>query len=237
MIVTRFNPSTNGNLHLGHIYTLMVNEQFAHNNDGKFYVRFDDTSQAITIEMKDQLKAKDIIHSQKETIKWLGFPVDGWDIQSVILNEVHEIMNKLLPDMDWLPDPYPHTLPTFIRKIGTGWNPYPYTPFETPERVVMDHMLGITHVIRGEDFSTEYSLYRYFCDLFEYEAPKFVFLPRLMSSRGDISKTNGGYTIVELRAEGYTPEEIKDLLCRACLNYFGDDWSWHNLKPNPRIDL
>ena len=30
MIVTRFNPSCNGPLHVGHIMTLLVNEQFAH---------------------------------------------------------------------------------------------------------------------------------------------------------------------------------------------------------------
>ena len=53
MNITRFNPSTNGGLHLGHIYALLVNERFAHDRDGMFYVRFDDTSQAIMIEMEN----------------------------------------------------------------------------------------------------------------------------------------------------------------------------------------
>lgn len=234
MAITRFNPTTNGNLHLGHIYTLLVNEWMAKSSRGKFYVRFDDTSQAITIEMKNKDRLQQIINNQTNDITWLGVEVDGWSKQSDLLAEVHEKMN---PRYVILPDPYPHMMPTVIKMIGTGWIPYPYAPYQTAERVVMDHMLGITHVIRGEDFLTEYSLYRYFCEQFNYPTPDFIYLPRLTGRHGDISKTCGGYTITELRGEGYTAMEIRSLLAKACLNWYGNDWDIYNLKREPYIDL
>jgi glutamyl/glutaminyl-tRNA synthetase len=233
MYNTRFNPSANGNLHLGHIYSLLINERFAHDSEGHFYIRFDDTSQAINIEMEYPEKVPAIIEAQKETIEWLGIKVDGWQKQSDILEEVHALMQ---PRYAILHDPYPHYLPISIR-LGNTWTPYPYTPYQTAERVVMDRMLNITHVIRGEEFMTEYSLYRYFCDIFNYPYPQFICLPRLVSKCGDISKTNGGYTIAELRGNGYKAQEIISLLEHACLNWYHNGWSLYNLKSNPKIDL
>lgn len=239
MIVTRFNPTVNGNLHLGHVYSLYVNEYFAHSVGGRFFVRFDDTSNGATIEMKNPELAKEFLDQQVFDIGWLGMFVNEWSKQSDILNILEdEIKTKITHNYNYIfPDPYPHTLPISVRMLGTGWIAYPYTPQETAERVIMDRHLGITHIIRGEEFLTEFSLYRYFCDVFNYPHPKFIFLPRLVGSRGDISKTTGGYTIVEMRANGYTPQDIKELLSHACLNYFGDDWSIYNLKSNPRLTI
>jgi glutamyl/glutaminyl-tRNA synthetase len=98
-------------------------------------------------------------------------------------------------------------------------------------------MLGVTHIIRGEEFLTEYSMYHYFCDVFNYKHPELIFLPRLQGRCGDISKTNGGYTIAELRANGYTAQEVISLLEHACLNWYHNGWTLYNLKSNPKIDL
>src|SRR5512139_3794111 len=108
MIVTRWNPSANGALHLGHIYSLLVNERFAHDNGGLCHVRFDDTSQAITIEMEHPERSDEIIKRQIEDIKWLGINVDSWQKQSDILEESHA---KMQPRYAILQDPYPHYLP------------------------------------------------------------------------------------------------------------------------------
>jgi len=121
--------------------------------------------------------------------------------------------------------------------LGMTYIPYPYAPQQIAERVVMDHMIGVTHLIRGEDFVTEYSLYRYFCYLFDYKPPEFIFLPRLMSATGDISKTNGGYTLAELRGMGYTAKDVKSILENAVLYYPNNGWELYNLRSNPRINL
>ena len=44
MIKTRWNPTINGALHVGHLYSMLVNERFAHEQGGKFCVRFDDNN-------------------------------------------------------------------------------------------------------------------------------------------------------------------------------------------------
>lgn len=232
MISTRFNPTTNGNLHLGHLYTLLVNERFAHERGGKFHVRFDNTDQAISIEMEHPEKANLIGEEQEKIIDWFGIEVDSWSYQSDLSERAHEELEAYSSYI--FPDPYPHYQPLIIG-AKPGSIPYPYTPYQTAERVIMDSWLGITHIIRGEDFVTEYSLYRYFCDVFGKKYPHFVFLPRLESLRGDISKTNGGYSLTELRGQGYKPEEIIDLLRKACLRFPWNGWGFENLRPNPKI--
>ena len=44
MVNTRLNPTLNGTVHLGHLFTLLVNEYYAHSRNGKFFIRFDDDS-------------------------------------------------------------------------------------------------------------------------------------------------------------------------------------------------
>jgi len=233
MITTRFNPTTNGPLHLGHIYTLLVNEYYAHDNGGKFIVRFDDTSPPTQAIPKDKMQR--IMQSQLDDFEWLDIKIDSFEWQSELGAKARTqflLKHKFMPEKD-----YELELALFTRMIGTGWLPFPYAPQETGERVIMDHMSGITHVIRGEEFATEFGLYWYFCELFDIPVPHFVFLPRLMSKFGDISKTNGGYTIAELRSKGYVPDQIKEMLAKACLMWYTNGWGFHNLKPNPRIDI
>ena len=233
MITTRFNPSTNGGIHIGHVYALLVNEHLAHDNGGKFYIRFDNTSQGVHLDMKHPELAPEIMKHQREDLEWLDIPVDGWQAQSDIQAEAWEMM---MPRYAIIKDPHPHYLPVSIR-LGNSWEPYPYTPFQTAERVCMDRMLGITHVIRSEEFLTEYALYCYFCDMFSYPRPEFIFLPRLQGKYGNISKTNGGYTISEMRGDGYTVSDIKRMLEWACLIWPNNGWNIYNLRSNPRIDL
>src|SRR5512139_2950237 len=90
----RWNPTTNGSVHFGHVYSLLVNERFAHQSGGKFHIRFDDTSQAIVIEMKNHERVDKIIENQRNDIEWLGIEVDSWSKQSNILEYVHKEMSK-----------------------------------------------------------------------------------------------------------------------------------------------
>jgi glutamyl/glutaminyl-tRNA synthetase len=236
MIVTRFNPSATGNLHLGHIYTLLVNERLAHQQDGKCFVRFDDTSQAITIEMNDKEKGRvpQIIRSQVSDIDWLGIKIDGWMRQTDFVAKRKQNFDELRKH---LVDPYPHRMPISIR-MGSKWMPYPYAPYQTAERVLMDKYFGVTHLIRGDDFFCEYSLYYYFCDTFNFHMPEYILLPRLVNCRGEnISKTNGGYTIAELRSDGYTPEDVIRMIEKACLIWPPNGWSIYNLKREPRLSI
>lgn len=231
---TRFSPTINGTLHCGHLFALLVNEYFAHSRNGKIYIRFDDDN--ATVKAMPQDLVKRINDSQEEDIKWLELQVDGWSWQSVLIPEV----KKKLDNLGYKPIPEikegEHKLPYFIR-MGTRWTVFPYVCQQTAERVVMDNMQGITHVIRGDDFATEYSLYCYLCQQFDFPTPEFIFLPRLESLYGDISKTNGGYKIADFRNNGYTAEQLKKMIAETCLWYSNNGFELYNIKPNPRINL
>jgi glutamyl/glutaminyl-tRNA synthetase len=235
MVITRFNPSANGNLHLGHLFTLLVNDYFVSSRNGELIIRFDDTS-PVAVNTGDRLES--IITSQIDDIRWLGIAgrVSGWQRQS----HFREILDIKLYELGFdnieeIADGE-HYLPPVI-KNSFDWVAYPYMPQQTAERVIMDNIMGVTHLIRGDDFLTEYSLYRYYCQLFEYPAPEFIFLPRLCSANGDISKTKGGHKIADFRANGYTPEQVIRILEKACLYYPNNGWEFYNIRPNPRVDL
>lgn len=233
MVVTRWNPSTNGPLHLGHIFTLLVNEHFSKSHGGKFYIRFDDNSPNIL--KMDEGYVKEIIQGQLDDIDWLGIQHDGFSYQSKLKKDV-ETKLKLHGHVPVDEQKFDHYLPVNIR-LGMTFVYYPYVPEQIVERVMMDNMLYVTHVIRGEDFSTEYSLYMYYCQKYFLPHPEFIFLPRLSGNKGDISKTNGGYTIKELRGKGYSPDDVRRLLEKSCLYYPNNDWELYNIRPDPRINL
>ena len=233
-VVTRFSPSSNGSLHLGHLFTLLANEHYAHYHDGKFIVRFDDATPLIYAMPKG--KPQRIMEHQREDIEWMGFEVDEWIYESDIHEEVTERLHKL--GCDGIPEASLGTeIVPMVMKEEKGWVSIPYVPQQTVERVVMDNMIHATHLIRGDDFMTEFALYCYFCYLFEFPTPEFVFLPRLTGIRGDISKTAGGFKIADLRSNGYTPQEIRTMMAKACLISPGNGFQLHNIKSFPQIVL
>lgn len=234
MVCTRFNPSCNGPLHLGHLYTLLVNEQYAHNQGGRLVVRFDDSSPNYRVQFGDKLPR--IREGQRADIEWLGIPVDEWQSQE-------ELMPRVLAEWErhgHKARPYDMTppLPLFVaHQRQETWLAYPYQPRLSFERVWFDHWAGVTHVIRGEDLATEHSLYCAACETFGLPIPAFVYLPRLESSRGDISKTAGGNTIAELRAKGWAARDVLDLVTTAALVNPADGWTWPNMRIQPRVAL
>jgi glutamyl-tRNA synthetase len=75
--------------------------------------------------------------------------------------------------------------------------------------VVDDHLMGITHVIRGEEWlpSTpkHVLLYRYF----GWEIPLFAHLPLLLNpDRSKLSKRQGDVAVEEYRNRGFSPEAL-----------------------------
>lgn len=232
--VCRFSPSSNGSLHLGHLFTIFVNEYYAHSNNGKFIVRFDDATNLVRSMPKG--KPEKIMKYQREDIEWMEFEVDEWIYESEIHHEVRERLHKL-GWKDIYEAPLGSEIAPMVMKEEKGWVAIPYVPNMTAERVVMDNMIKTTHIIRGDDFMTEFSLYSYFCQIFEFHTPEFVFLPRLTGIRGDISKTAGGFKIADLRSNGYTPQEIRTMMAKACLISPGNGFQLYNIKSYPQVIL
>jgi len=75
--------------------------------------------------------------------------------------------------------------------------------------VVDDHLMKVSHVIRGEEWLSSTPkhvvLYRYF----GWEAPKFAHLPLLLNpDRSKLSKRSGDVSVEDFKNEGYLPEAI-----------------------------
>jgi glutamyl-tRNA synthetase len=80
--------------------------------------------------------------------------------------------------------------------------------------VVDDHLMGISHVIRGEEWII--SLPRHFLlyEAFGWQPPTFVHLPIFLSpdGKGKLSKRHGATGVREFKEKGYLPEALVNFL-------------------------
>ena len=95
--------------------------------------------------------------------------------------------------------------------------------------IVDDHLMEITHVIRGEEWLPSLALHQLLYDAFDWKAPEFAHLPLILkpSGKGKLSKRDGelgGFPVFPLewhtenevfmgfREEGYLPEAVVNML-------------------------
>lgn len=75
--------------------------------------------------------------------------------------------------------------------------------------VVDDHLMKITHIIRGEEWVSSTPKHILLYDAFKWEHPYFVHLPSILSPQGGkLSKREGAVSIKDFRKKGYLPEAI-----------------------------
>jgi glutamyl/glutaminyl-tRNA synthetase len=235
-INTRFNPTTDGDLHLGHLYVAAVNEWVAHSTGGKFILRWDDNQEIWNLRMGHTLQTI-IRNGQFQDLEWMGLMPDlvrsdfEWakEIEKTIeqLDEDHHVLRSLTPMVMVNNSPF---------CTYTDMVPYPYNAWVTAEKVVADFMDEVGALVRGEDLITESSLYAFLCDIWRIPQPTQYYLGRLLNSDGsELSKTRGGLSIRELRSKGWTRGQIWDVLRTACLKDSRGPWSLDNVLPNPRM--
>ena len=91
--------------------------------------------------------------------------------------------------------------------------------------IVDDHLMKISHVIRGEEWLPSLALHQLLYDAFEWDAPEFAHLPLIMKpvGKGKLSKRDGekmGFPVFPLswnasqgyREVGYFPEAVINFL-------------------------
>lgn len=75
--------------------------------------------------------------------------------------------------------------------------------------VVDDHLMGITHVIRGSEYLSSTPKYNLMYDAFGWERPQYIHLPPIMKNAHEkLSKRNGDASYQDLVAKGYVKEAI-----------------------------
>ena len=89
LVATRFAPSPTGPLHIGGVRTALFNWLFSKKNQGKFYLRIEDTD-------KERSKEEHKIQIIK-SLNWLGIKNDGEEyIQSTKIDDHVKIAHELL---------------------------------------------------------------------------------------------------------------------------------------------
>lgn len=79
--------------------------------------------------------------------------------------------------------------------------------------VVDDHLMGITHVVRGEEWLPSTPKHVYLYEAFGWEAPEFVHLPTVLNrDRKKLSKRQGDVSVEDFRKRGYLPEGLVNYL-------------------------
>jgi len=75
--------------------------------------------------------------------------------------------------------------------------------------VVDDHLMGITHVIRGTEYLSSTPKYNLIYDAFGWERPKYMHLPPIMKdATRKLSKRFGDANFEDFIAKGYLPEAV-----------------------------
>lgn len=90
--------------------------------------------------------------------------------------------------------------------------------------VVDDHHMGISHVLRGEEWLPSVTKHHQLYRAFGWDAPKFAHLPLLVNADGTkLSKRTGDVHVEQYAQKGYEPEAMLNFL--ALLG-----WDYHSAK-------
>lgn len=244
---TRFNPTVNGRLHVGHAYVAMLNYHAARSTGGRFVVRFDDDQPHWRIAIGEDGMDR-FADAVREDLEWLGLTPDYYSSERKNRGFNESFIENHLPfPRDILADREidDFTVLRYQPKIRThGW-PYPYTPYLTAVKVAQDYLEEVDLLIRGDDLVDEFSLYCYFCELAEIRKPEFCYVPRMLRNAGamgggltelsDVSKTLGGNTVQHYRDAGWSPEELTKMLAESALVDPKLGWEYSNVKKQPVV--
>jgi len=95
--------------------------------------------------------------------------------------------------------------------------------------IVDDHLMGVTHVIRGEEWLSSTPKHILLYDFFGWEKPVFAHLPLLLNAdKSKLSKRQGDVAVEDYRDKGYLKEALINFVALLGWN-FGDDKEFYQM--------
>ncbi len=264
--ICRFAPSPTGPLHIGGVRTALFNWLLAKKNNGKFYLRIEDTDKERS---KEEFK-KQIIDS----LAWVGIKHDDKEfIQSKNINKHKEVAEELLKkDFAYKCYCSEDEIKDQKEKCKKQGIPYVYNRkwrdpknLEIPKDVkpvirfkskisgssvikdlvqgeinisnsiiedfvilrqdgsptyqlsatVDDHIMKITHVIRGDDHKINTFKQKQIYEAMKWNIPVFAHIPLIHSEKGSkLSKRDKSSTIDDYVKIGILPDALRNYLLR-----------------------
>lgn len=237
MIVTRIPPSPTGHLHIGTARTALFNYLLAKQNGGKMLFRSEDTDKARSTKEFEQ-EIIDGLHWLGLTWDNEGEIVR----QSERVSIYKEYLLKLIDDGNaYISKEESKTVPGTMVEVIRLKNPNKKITFNDLVRgditfdttelgdvviarniddalyhftvVVDDYLMGVTHVMRGEDHISNTPRQILIQEALGIERPIYAHLPLILASdRSKMSKRHGAVALKEYREMGYTKEAIINFL-------------------------
>jgi len=237
MVRVRFAPSPTGIPHIGNIRTALFNYLFAKHNKGEFILRIEDTDQKRFVK-----EAEDAIF---ESLDWLGLKHDGEVIHQSERLSIYKEHTKILLDKKvayekdnaiWILMPKQgsfewkdlignkeisfkgETQEDFVILKSDGFPTYHLA------NVIDDHLMEITHVIRGEEWISSVPKHLYLYQSFGWKAPMFAHLPIILGvDKTKLSKRHGAKSVLDYRNEGYLKEAVINFMAFLGWNPGGEE--------------
>jgi len=224
MIKVRFAPSPTGFLHIGSARTALFNWMYARSQGGIFVLRIEDTDQ----ERSKPEFEKEILDS----MTWLGLTWDEFYKQSERFAIYVEHAEKLVAEGKAYRDGKAIILTVAkCRSVVFGdliRGPIVFNTDDLKDQVLMksdgspaynfscvvdDALMGITHVIRGEDHISNTPKQVLIYEALGFKVPKFIHLPLIMGTDGArLSKRFGAVAVTDYRGEGFLPDALVNYL-------------------------
>jgi len=235
MVRVRIAPSPTGIPHIGNTRTALFNYLFAKHAKGKFIVRIEDTDQARIV-----AGAKEAIF---EILIWLGISWDEEYIQSErknIYKEHAEILEKKgfaykdegamrfkIPanqEISWI-DAVGNKKISFKTDIIEDFIILKSDGFPTYHlaSVVDDHLMNISHVIRGDEWISSTPKHILLYNAFGWKKPIFAHLPVILGpDKTKLSKRHGARSVLDFKNDGYLKEALLNFMVLLGWNPGGD---------------
>lgn len=302
-IKTRFAPNPDGALHLGSAEPIIFCDEYAKMYNGKFILRFEDTSAEIKPPIPEMYDAILV------DIDWLGVNVDEIYIQSDRIEIYYKYAEKLLSDGNayvcdcevdkfrklymekeacpcrvlspdeqirrWnmmlngvykkgeavvrmktdLQDPNPAVRDWPALRISEAWHPrqgnkYRVWPLYNFSCGLDDHLMGVSHIIRGKEHDVNTTRQRWLQKHLEWKYPEIINVGRLGLEAGILSKSKiragieeGTYsgwddprlgTLQALRKRGIQPKTIRNTMIHVGPKPVNVLISWDNFAAENR---
>lgn len=224
-IRVRYAPSPTGIPHVGNIRTALFDYFLAKNKDGKFILRIEDTDQARKV-----AGSEDAI---KESLTWLGATWDEYVTQSERLQEYKKVADELVTKGLARTDeeairfivPKDESI-SWVDAIGNKTISYNSSDIEDfiilkkdgfptyhLANVVDDHLMEITHVIRGEDWIPSTPKHIMIYKGMGWDLPVFAHVPNVLGEdRKKLSKRKGAKSVLDFKSDGFLPEALLNYL-------------------------
>ena len=221
-IKVRYGPSPTGIPHIGNIRTALFNFLFAKSKNGRFFLRIEDTDRARIM--------PGAVDKIQQSLKDLGL---SWDGEIIFQSKRLEIYKKHLEILKEKKLAYEDEgawrFKTQTAKSTITWQDVVHGQVSFPANVVEDfiiiksdgfptyhfasvvddHLMEISHVLRGDEWISSTPKHLLLYDAFGWKAPEFVHMPPILGpDHKKLSKRDGAKSIMEYQDEGYLKEAL-----------------------------